>query len=104
MHIGGGLPAFEVAEFAYFVVEIFGIAFEQHKLAHVVVPHIGVFSVFLGQGHSVEYMAYASVISGQNEFQPFVFVGDLRETFVQRLYAFYSGFDVFLGVGDSVGR
>ena len=41
---------------------VFFVALEENKLGHVVVPHVFVLAVFLGQGHGIEDVADTGVV------------------------------------------
>ena len=72
-----GLGAAQVTRLAAGVVVVLFLRFIEDEIVDIVVPHIGVFAIFLGKSLCVIHMSKTGVVGSQHEFHPFGAVGHL---------------------------
>ena len=76
----GGLDARELTVTAERVGVVDGVVLEAQVGLHVVVPHVAVLAILVGQAHGIVYMSEAGIVGGQDEVDAFTLGHATEET------------------------
>ena len=86
------------------VVVVFRVALEADEVGDVVLPHVGIFPIFLGEPPRVVNMPDAGVVGGESEFDDLFGIGYRGKTLAETAQAVHAGADTHVRVFQFVGH